>query len=102
MKKVLILVCAAMVIVGGGNLAEAAKTGKSDRAEKRVAARMLGRFDANRDGSLDTSEAQRVRKAFEALKNLDTDKNGELSDSEITAAKVAKRGAKASKRKRTR
>jgi len=77
---------------------EAAKPRKAERAENRAAARMLGRFDRNHDGSLDTSEAQRVRKAFDALKDLDSDKNGELSDSEISAAKVAKRRGKGGKK----
>jgi hypothetical protein len=98
MKKALIVCAATLAIIAFTDSAEAAKPNKTDKSEKRAAARMLGRFDANHDGSLDTTEAQRVRKAFEALKNLDTDKNGELSDSEISAAKIAKRRAKGAKR----
>jgi len=98
MNRALILCCTTVGIIACAISAEAAKPNKADRAGKNPAARMLGRFDANHDGSLDTTEAQRVRKAFEALKNLDTDKNGELSDSEIAAAKVAKRKAKGTKR----
>lgn len=98
MKKALILCCATVGIITWTISAEAARANKANRAGKNEAARMLGRFDANRDGSLDTTEAERVRKAFEALKNLDTDKNGELSDSEITAAKVAKRKPRGAKR----
>jgi hypothetical protein len=98
MKKAIFLCCVTITMIAFTLPAHAAKANKADKSEKRGAARMLGRFDANHDGSLDTTEAQRVRKAFEALKNLDTDKNGELSDTEIAAAKVAKRGAKGAKR----
>jgi hypothetical protein len=98
MKKALIVCTATLAIIGFTSSAEAAKPNKTDKSEKRAAGRMLGRFDANHDGSLDATEAQRVRMAFEALKNLDTDKNGELSDSEITAAKVPQRRAKGAKR----
>lgn len=98
MRKILICL-AALAVLGLTTLPiEAAKPGKAERAEKRAAARMLGRFDRDRSGSIDTSEAQRVRMAFAALKNLDTDKNGELSDSEITSAKVAKRRGKGGKK----
>jgi Ca2+-binding EF-hand superfamily protein len=67
--------------------ADAAKRNREDR----MAGRMMGRFDANKDGSIDTSEAERVRKAFDALKALDIDNDGKLSDTEITAAKVVVR-----------
>lgn len=99
MKLALVLCSVVVALLCGTQSAEVAKADKSERAEKRMAARMLGRFDANHDGTLDTAEAQRVRKAFEALKELDADKNGELSDSEIAAAKIVKRGAKGNKRK---
>lgn len=65
--------------------AEAAKP----KRERRGGERLLARFDRDHNGSLDTQESERVKKAFAALKSLDTDKNGELSDSEIGAAKIA-------------
>ena len=99
MKLALVLSSVVVAVLCGIQSTEAAKADKTERAEKRMAARMLGRFDANHDGTLDTAEAQRVRKAFEALKELDADKNGELSDSEIAAAKIVKRAAKRTKEK---
>lgn len=97
MKLILIPAIVLGVTLAISPSAEAAKGDKSARVEKRAGKRMLSRFDANRDGSLDTNEAQRVRTAYQALKNLDTDKNGELSDSEITAAKIPKRKGKRAK-----
>jgi hypothetical protein len=97
MQKTILLLVA---VVGGTMLATPAEAAKAEKREGRMAARMLGRFDANKDGSLDATESERVRKAFAALKGLDTDKNGELSDSEIGAAKVVTRKGKG-KRKKT-
>jgi hypothetical protein len=92
MQKTILLLVAA---VGGGlMLPTPVEAAKAEKREGRMAARMLGRFDANKDGSLDATESERVRKAFAALKGLDTDKNGELSDSEIGAAKVVTRKGK--------
>lgn len=68
----------------------AAKNDNAPKGEKR-SPRMLSRFDSNHDGSIDSTEAVRVRNAYEALKALDTNKDGQLSDSEITAMKVAPR-----------
>lgn len=67
--------------------ADAAK--KPGKGERRGEGRLLSRFDRDHNGTLDTQESDRVRKAFNALKNLDTDKNGDLSDTEISAAKLA-------------
>ena len=77
-----------------------AEAAKGQKRQQRAAARMLGRFDANNDGTLTAKEAERVRRVFTTLKELDSDKNGELSDSEISAAKVTKgkRGGKRGKR----
>ena len=77
--------------------AEAARN-KNKRAE-RQSAMMLGRFDRDNSGTLDGKEGTRVKGLYNALKQLDTDKNGELSDSEIAAAKVEKPKGKAGKGK---
>ena len=55
---------------------------------------MLGRFDANKDGSLDSKESERVRMAFTALKAWILTKMKSFRDSEIGAAKVATRKGK--------
>ena len=70
--------------------AEAAKGGRKGKRAERQAAMMLGRFDRDGSGTLDQKEGERVKGLFNALKQLDADKNGELSDSEIAAAKVEK------------
>ena len=90
-KSILLLVATVGASLMFPISADAAKAAKAEKREGQMAARMLGRFDANKDGSLDSTESERVRKAFAALKSLDTDKNGELSDSEIGAAKVVTR-----------
>lgn len=97
MKLILIPIVVLGVTLAISPSAEAAKADKSAKVEKRAGKRMLSRFDTNRDGSLDTNEAQRVRTAYKALKDLDTDKNGELSDSEITVAKIPQRKGKRGK-----
>jgi hypothetical protein len=86
MRKTILLLVA---VIGGMLVDTPAQAAKAGKREARMAARMLGRFDANKDGSLDAKESERVRKAFAALKGLDSDKNGELSDSEIDVAKVS-------------
>ena len=78
--------------------AEAAKKNKGKRAD-RGTAMMLGRFDRDSSGALEGKESERVRKLYAALKELDTDKNGELTDSEIAATKVQKPKRKGGKRK---
>jgi hypothetical protein len=59
--------------------------------------RVLGRFDRNQDTKIDNQEAERLRRMYSAVYALDTDRDGKLSDSEISAAKVvpAKRPRKA-------
>ncbi len=75
----------------------AAKAKKNKKAGGPPTAQILARFDRNHDGVLDAGEAAHVRHVFEALQSLDTDKDGKLSDSEITAAKVAKKGERRKK-----
>jgi hypothetical protein len=79
-------------------LAEAAKGARKEKRAERAAAMMLGRFDRDGSGTLDQKESGHVRSLYGALKNLDTDKNGELSDSEIAAAKIEKGKHKAGKK----
>ena len=65
--------------------ADAAGKKKRNRAHE---GQMLSRFDRNADAKIDGQEAERVRAAFSDLSALDTDHDGKLSDSEISAAKV--------------
>lgn len=50
--------------------------------------RVLGRFDRNQDGKIDGEEAERLRGLYSALAALDTNHDGQLTDSEISTAKV--------------
>jgi len=59
---------------------------KRDRAR---GGRMLNRFDHNKDGKIEGQEAERLRRVFASLAALDTDRDGTLSDAEVSAAKVA-------------
>ena len=79
--------------------AEAAKGKKGGKRAERATAMLLGRFDRDGSGMLEQKESERVRNVFAALKKLDTDNNGELSDSEIAATKVQKSKRKSGKGK---
>jgi hypothetical protein len=58
------------------------------KKNQRTTGRALGRFDRNHDLKIDGKEAERLRGLYSSLSSLDTDHNGQLSDSEIAAAKV--------------
>ena len=60
---------------------------KAKREEMK--AKMLAKFDTNKDGKLDQTERGVMRETFaiEAFKRLDTDGNGSLSLDEFKAAK---------------
>jgi hypothetical protein len=78
--------CAAVIAIP--TLSFAAKPGKGNKPGK-----IVRQYDANADGSIDGSEIEAFRKAFETdktgpLKQFDTDSNGTLSDTEISAIKV--------------
>lgn len=66
--------------------AQAAKAGKGKKGAK--SGRVLVRFDRDHNGTIDGAEVARVQAAYTALAALDTDKNGELSETELAAAKV--------------
>jgi hypothetical protein len=72
--------------------ASAAKPGRK-KAAAAADARVLARFDRNHNQRIDENEARAARRLFGALSGLDTDKNGQLSDSEISAAKIAEPAA---------
>jgi hypothetical protein len=74
----------------------AAKGNKGKKGAK--PGRVLSRFDRDHNGAIDGQEVARVQAAFASLTALDTDNNGQLSEAEITAAKVPvrKKGARKS------
>jgi hypothetical protein len=75
--------------------AEAAKAGKGKKG-----GRHLTRFDRDHNGAINGEEVARVQAAYARLAALDTDKNAELSESELAAAEVpvSKRGKGAKKK----
>ena len=96
----MLLIAAVVALVFSAVPAEAAKGARKGKRDQANGARYFARFDSNRDGSLDSTEAQRVRQAYEVMKKLDSNGDAQLSDSEISAAKVAQRKAgKRGKRK---
>jgi len=73
--------------------------GKKGKKGSAGASRVLGRFDRNHDGSLDSTEAERAKSIYAALAGADSDHDGKLSDTEIAAVKLAPAGKKAAKKK---
>ena len=67
---------------------------KADAAEKAARPGMLlKKYDTDKNGKIDGSEAEALRKTFDAdktgpLKKLDANNDGTLEDSEITAIKA--------------
>lgn len=92
MKRNLFLTTLLAVAVLGTVPAEAAKGNRKAKRQEQVAARILGRFDRDKSGSLDAKEAERARRVIAAVRALDTDNNGEFSDSELNAVKPVNRG----------
>ena len=96
-KKLKLIAVSSLLVVGsvvgiaaaqGGDQGQ----GRPDRAERK--ARMLEKFDANRDGQLDDGErqamhAERSAKKFAAL---DANSDGVLSKSEFAAQKMGRHG----------
>lgn len=89
MKRLLLLLAATSLV-----LAPAAHAAKGDRkkaaANTEATAGLLKKYDTNANGKIDGDELEAVRKDFtgtsdEALKALDKDHDGKLSDTEIAA-----------------
>jgi Ca2+-binding EF-hand superfamily protein len=72
------------------------KPGKRDRSER--PGMILKEYDKDRSGTIDGSEMEALRKAYEAdktgpLKKFDKDNDGTLSDTEIAGIKRPERKA---------
>lgn len=72
--------------------------GKGGKAGK-GSAKAVRQYDTNSNGMIDGAEVEALKKAFDAdktgpLKDLDTDADGKLSDSEVSAIKVHQKKAK--------
>ena len=89
-SRVLFFTVIAVTLVTAAAPAEAKKgIKKGGNMELVNGPRFLGRFDADHNGQLQSAEAQRLREVYQIIKKLDTDGDGQLSDSEIQAAKLA-------------
>lgn len=67
--------------------AEAAKPGKKG-TKGANSGRLLSRFDRDHNGTIDGQEVARVQAVFGALAALDTNKDGQLSESELASVKI--------------
>ena len=92
-RKIAAVVVGAAVVTAGAAFA-GNEGGKEHGPRGHHRAKMLERFDANKDGQLDDQEREAAREARKAemLQRFDTDKDGKLSDSEREAARSAMRG----------
>ncbi len=77
----------------------AAKGTKGNKANAQ-SARLLARFDTNSNGVIDADELPRLQAMYAALYALDTNHDGQISESEAAAAKipVRKGGGRAGKK----
>jgi len=87
MKKILLLTAAL------GALAFLAPTAAFAQKAQGPKAKLMAKYDLNKNGVIDGAEIAAVRKDFAAepagdLKRFDTDKDGKLSDAEITEMKA--------------
>ena len=82
------------------------KANESEMADKAARPGMLLKtYDTDSNGAIDGTEADALRKAFDAdktgpLKKLDANANGTLDDSEVTAIKAHHGKGKGAKRKK--
>lgn len=101
MKRFLLLLAASSLVLAPA--AYAAKAKKTAATNTEANAALLKKYDANANGKIDGDELVALRKDFtdttdEALKALDKDHDGKLSDTEIaglseTPKKVKKKKA---------
>lgn len=99
MKSILtITACIALLAIPTTTFAKKPKGEKGGKHAGKAAAQ----YDTNANGMIDGDEIEALRKAFAAdptgaLKALDTDSDGKLSDGEISAIKIHAKGKKKKK-----
>ncbi|MFP2927758.1 EF-hand domain-containing protein [Pyxidicoccus sp. 3LG] len=90
-KKFLVGVTLASLVAGSAALAESPRNGGPDGRR----ARLVEKFDTNKDGTLDESEraamrAEREKKHEEMLQKFDANKDGKLDEAERQTAHEAR------------
>ena len=92
MQNTTILILGVLLLGFTPPVSAAAGAKKGERARKRVEQRELSqairRFDIDKNGKIDGSERDAVRKWFADIKALDKNSDGTLDDTEIDALKV--------------
>lgn len=73
------------------------KKGKKGGASSKV----LSHLDKDHNGTIDGAEATKAQAIYAALYALDTNHDGQLSESELAAAKIQAGGKKGGKKKKT-
>ena len=83
--RILPIALASVAILG---LAAPAHAGKGKKKGGPDTAHVLAHFDKDHNGVLEGKEATKAQAVYAALATLDTNHDGQLSDSEIAAAKI--------------
>ena len=97
-KKLKLVAVSSLLVVGsvvGIAAAQGGGEGRPERADRtEMKAKMLAKFDANKDGKLDEGERQAMHaeRADKMFSKLDTNKDGVLSKSEFAAHKMGRHG----------
>ena len=81
-------------------IAAPAQAGKGKAGKKGGSSRVLARLDRDHNGTIDGAEAAKAQALYGALYALDTNHDGQLSESELAAAKI-QAGGKGGKKKKS-
>lgn len=100
MKKLLLI---AVGVCLSGVLVQAAEGGKEGGKGEGGRAKLLEKYDKNKDGKLDESEKEALKKDRQAemLKKYDKNGDGKLDDAEKEAAKAARKRPDAPAKEKT-
>lgn len=105
MKKTLIItlsLCVLGLVVADSAYAGKGKKNKADKAPAASTNAVLAQYDTDKDGKLNESETEALKKDYEAnkteiLKQYDTNSDSKLDDNEIATMKTSLAPAEAGK-----
>lgn len=96
MKKTLIIMslCVLGLVVASPAYAGKGKKAKADKSPASSSAAILAQFDADKDGKLNDSETDALKKDYETnkteiLKQYDANNDGKLDDTEVATLKTS-------------